>query len=248
MLIFLDIETTGLESVDRICSIGIIGSDSVDMISLYELVYEGKKISSKASSINHITNEMIKDKSKFKDTKAYHFLQKYNNEESTIVAHNIKFNLEMLLASEFQWYGKIIDTQRVTKHLIPECEEFSLQFLRYELKLYKDENQEISKYLENIQPQIYMHNALNDALVVKLLYIYLLDMKSHSELIDLSFKNVLIEKFEFGKYKGRYIEEVAMSDRSYLEWILCDTSKLYEDLKYTIQNYINYSEGSIKFI
>ena len=224
MLIFLDIETTGLDSIDRICSIGLIGVDSTDVISTYELIYEGKKISSKASSVNHITNEMIKNKPKFKDTKVYDFLQVHNNEESTIITHNMKFNLNMLLASGFEWHGNIIDTKRVTKHLIPECGEFSLQFLRYELKLYK--NQEIPQYLKNMQKEVYIHNALSDALVVKLLYTYLLDIKPHNELINLSFKNVLIEKFEFGKYRGRYIEEIAMSDRSYLEWILHNTSKL----------------------
>ncbi|MCF6340239.1 MAG: 3'-5' exonuclease [Sulfurimonas sp.] len=235
MLIFLDIETTGLDSIDRICSIGIIGVDSTDVISMYELINEDKKISSKASSVNYITNEMIKNKPKFKDTKVYNFLKAHNNEKSTIITHNMKLNLKMLLASKFQWCGKIIDTKRVTKHLISECDEFSLQFLKYELKLYMDEKQEVLIYLKN---KILIQNALGDALIIKLLYSYLLDIKSYEELIELSFKDVLMEKFKFGKYSDRYIEEIAIYDRNYLEWML-SVNNLDDDLKYTLKYHLS---------
>lgn len=238
VLIFLDIETTGLEDIDRICSIGIIVVDSKVVYSEYALVNDGKKISPKASSVNHITNEMIKEKQKFKDTKIYDFLQTHNNESSTIIMHNVKFNLEMLLRSGFSWHGKIIDTKRVTKHLIPECGEFSLQFLRYELKLYLEEKQEISKYLKNETEHYLISNALYDALVIKLLYRYLLDIKPYENLISLSSKNILIEKFEFGKYSGCYIEEIIMRDRAYIEWMLENINNLDEDLKYTIEYYL----------
>lgn len=227
MLIFLDLETTGLESSDKICSIGIIGSSESKIFSKYELVYEGKKISSKASSVNHITNEMIKGKAALKESEAWEFLKEYNNENSTLVAHNINFDLKMLLSSGFVWHGKIIDTLRATKHLIPECEYFSLQFLRYELKLYKKEGEAAA------------HNALSDAMHVKLLYEYLLDIKTHDELIELSFKNVLVEKFDFGKYSGRYIEEINMYDKGYLEWVLLNIADLDEDMKYSINRYLD---------
>ena len=128
MLIFLDLETTGLEELDKICAIGIIAVDAVGTTVKYDLVNEGKKISSKASSVNHITNEMLKEKPKLKDSEVYKFLEEHNCEESIIVAHNVKFDIKMLEFSGCVWRGKIIDTLRVTKHLIPECEYFSLQF------------------------------------------------------------------------------------------------------------------------
>ncbi|MEK6659074.1 MAG: exonuclease domain-containing protein [Campylobacterota bacterium] len=227
MLIFLDVETTGLESSDKICSIGIIGVRENEIFSKYELVNEGKKISSKASSINHITNEMIKGKLTLKESEAWKFLQEHNRENSTIIAHNVNFDLKMLLACGFVWHGKIIDTLRVTKHLIPECEYFSLQFLRYELKLYK-----------MLESEFIPHNALSDAMHVKLLYEYLLDIKAHEELIELTLKKVLIEKFDFGKYNGRYIEEISMYDRGYLEWVLLNIADLDEDFRYSINRYL----------
>ena len=66
MLIFLDLETTGLESTDKIVSIALVVQDGDEIKEFYDIVNEGKKISPKASSINHITNEMLKGMPKTK--------------------------------------------------------------------------------------------------------------------------------------------------------------------------------------
>ncbi len=226
MLIFIDAETTGLQTDDKICSLALIIEEDSGETLKYELINEGKKISSKASSINHITNEMIKGKPKLKDSDIFKFLQNVNTSEATIIGHNVNFDLEKLSINGFKFKGKIIDTLKVSKHLIPECESYALQFLRYELKLYKNEVEEIVS-----------HNALSDARVVKALYKYLLDFATKDEMYELSFKNVLLQKFEFGKYQGRYIEEIAMYDRGYLEWML-SVMDLDEDLRYSIDYYL----------
>lgn len=236
MLIFLDLETTGLESEDKICSIAIIVIDEAENYYKYELINEGKKIPAEASSIHHITNEMIKNGPAFIESEIFEFLQKNNSDENTLIAHNIKFDLEKLSSSGISWKGDIIDTLRVTKHLIPECELFSLQVLRYELKLYKEEDKESLKC--GIKDALIAHNALSDALVLKLLFAYLLELSNENEMKELSFKNVLIEKFGFGKYKGKYIEEISMNDRAYLEWMLTSVSDLDEDLRYSINYYL----------
>jgi len=236
MLIFLDTETTGLEEKDKICSIGIIAVDGDILHVEYDMVNEAKKISPKASSINHITNEIIKDKPKLQDSNTYKFLQEHNSEDTILIAHNIKFDLQMLEKSGFVWKGKIIDTLRCTKHLIPECEEFSLQFLRYELRLYKLEEKEHSTC--RIVEPIIAHNAISDALHVKLLYEYLLDSSTCSEMQELSDKKVLMQKFTFGKYIGKYIEEIMQNDRGYLEWMLNGINDLDEDLRYSIDYYL----------
>ncbi len=236
MVIFLDLETTGLELEDKIISIGLIVLENDKVEIKYDLVNEGKKIPPKASSIHHITNEMIKDKPTFKESDSYKFLQLHNNEDVTLVAHNINFDLQKLMACGVRWRGKMIDTLRVTKHLIPECEFFSLQFLRYELKLYKKELQQ--SLACGITSNIIAHNALSDALVVKLLYDYLMETTTMDEMYELSFKNVLLEKINFGKYKERYIEEIAMNDRGYLEWLLLNVMDLDEDLRYSIVYYL----------
>ncbi len=239
MLIFLDTETTGLEKDDKICSIAIIIVDGESVKSYYELVNEGKKISPKASSINHITNEMIKDKPSLNSSEIFKLLNIYNKPTTTIIAHNINFDLQKLLACGYKFQGSLIDTLRVTKHLIPECEGFSLQLLRYELKLYRDEIQE--SLACGISQKIIAHNAQSDTLVVSLLYKTLLDIASKEDMYELSFKNVLLKKFEFGKYSGRYIEEICMNDRGYIEWMLNSISDLDEDLRYSLSYYLEQS-------
>lgn len=236
MTIFLDLETTGLENSDKICSIAIIGIEGNEKYAIYELVNEKKKISAKASSINYITNEMLEGKKTFLESVSFSFLQKYNEPNSALIVHNVQFDLKMLQNSGILWQGEIIDTLRCTKHLISECESFSLQFLRYELKLYKKEAQEMQNYFgtQNVCP----HSAISDVVALKLLYESLLEIEPKEKLIELSSKNVLLQKFEFGKYRGRYIEEISMYDRSYLEWILKNIDDLDEDLIYTIQRYL----------
>jgi len=236
MLIFLDLETTGLQADDKVCSIGLVILNNDDVEIKYDLVNEGKKIPPKASSIHHITNEMLKNKPTLKESQSYKFLELCNKKDTTIVAHNVGFDLEKLLACGLRWRGGVVDTLRVTKHLIPECEFFSLQFLRYELKLYKlEQNKALAC---GINPNIISHNALSDALMVKLLFEELLNYATLDEIYELSFKNVLLEKLNFGKYKDRYIEEIAMNDKSYLEWILGNVIDLDEDLRYSITYYL----------
>lgn len=230
MLIFLDSETTGLETNDKVCSIAIVDAQSY----VYELINEGKKIPALASSVNHITNEMIQDKPTFQTSKSFAYLQEHNKEENILVGHNIKFDLEKLASSGFIWQGKVIDTLRVTKHLIPECEFFSLQVLRYELQLYRLEEVELHKY--GIKDALHAHHALLDAFVSKLLFEYLRDLADVETMQELTFKNVLLQKFSFGKYKGRYIEEICFNDASYLQWLL--STDVDEDLKYSINYYL----------
>ena len=230
MLIFLDLETTGLNPEDKICSIAVLYKSTF----MYELVNEGKKIPSEASAIHHLTNEDIKEKKPFVESEIYKFLQEHNSEENTLIAHNIKFDLEKLSSHGIIWRGDIIDTLKVTKHLIPECELFSLQFLRYELQLYKDENREKEQY--GIKDALAAHNALSDAVVCKLLFDNLMDLSDEDKMKELSFKNVLLEKFTFGKYKGRYIEDICINDSNYAHWLL--SSDVDEDIKYSISYYL----------
>ncbi|MCX6077884.1 MAG: exonuclease domain-containing protein [Campylobacterales bacterium] len=236
MLIFLDVETTGLEVEDKICSIGLVAVEGDKVVAKYDLVNEGKKISSKASAINHITNEMLKNTSKVAECETYKFLQEYNNESTTLVAHNSKFDLKMLAKCGFNYKGQVIDTLRVTKHLIPECEGFALGFLRYELKLYREEKKELLGC--GVKDTINPHNALSDAIVVKLLYEYLLEMVSKEEMCTLSTKSVLMQKLSFGKYAGQYIEEISIRDSSYLQWMLANILDLDEDLRYSINYFL----------
>lgn len=227
MLLFLDLETTGVEHTDKICSVGLVAKENEQVVVLSDIVNEGKKIASQSSAIHHITNEMVVGKPSFCESQTYNFLQKHNKEENFLVVHNAKFIVEKLASSGFLFKGEIIDTQRVTKHLIEECELFSLQYLRYELQLYKSE-----------RSGIIAHDALSDAYVIMQLFEYLLELTGMEQMQKLSFESVFLQKIDFGKYKGEYIEEIMMKDRGYLEWLLRKADDLDEDMRYSIERYL----------
>ena len=232
MLIYLDLETTGLEESDRICSLAIVFNDEGRWDSREGLVKPPRKIRPEAMAVHHITNEMVKEAPSFENSEIAAFLNEHNSVENILVAHNISFDLSMLAKEGFLWQGGIIDTLKCSKHLIDEIDRFSLQYLRYELGLYRSEAEEAGK----LGIQMRAHNALSDAFHVMLLHRYLNAMADDRKLQELSVEPVLIKRLNFGKYKDHYLEEVAMNDAAYLRWML--EQYIDEDLQYSIKHYL----------
>ena len=71
MLIFLDLETTGVGANDKICSIALLSEEK----HYYSLINEQKKIPAEASAVHHITNEDIKEAPAFTQSAVYDFLK-----------------------------------------------------------------------------------------------------------------------------------------------------------------------------
>ncbi|MEN8147794.1 MAG: exonuclease domain-containing protein [Campylobacterota bacterium] len=234
MLIYLDLETTGLEEADRICSLGLIIVDESTAQTEEALIKPARKIRPEAMAVHHITNETVKEAPSFSDAEIVKLLQANNSEENILVAHNISFDLAMLAKEGFFWRGGVIDTLKCSRHLIEETERFSLQYLRYELGLYRSEEKEAEK----LGLEIKAHSALSDAFHVRLLHHYLKEMADDETLMELTVEPVLIKKFVFGKYRDHYLEEVAMNDAGYLNWML--EQQIDEDLEYSIKHYLGH--------
>ncbi len=234
MLIYLDLETTGLEPKDRICAIGLIAAGDGGISTYCDLVKPPRKIGPEAMAVHHITNEMVKEKPAFMESESGAWLQEHNLADNILIGHNLAFDLGMLQKEGFVWQGGVIDTLKCTRHLIEECEQYSLQYLRYELGLYKEEAAEAGALGVELQA----HSALSDALHVKMLHECLKTMADNDRLLELTVERVLITKFAFGKYKGRYIEEIAMCDRGYLEWMLNEMFDMDDDLRYSVEYYL----------
>ena len=234
MLIYLDLETTGIEEADRICSLGLIIENKGNVQTLETLIKPSRKIRSEAMAVHHITNEMVKEASAFSDANIVAILKEHNSCESILVAHNINFDLAMLAKEGFMWKGGVIDTLKCSRHLIDEIDRFSLQFLRYELGLFGSEEKEAEK----LGLQLKAHSALSDAFHVKLLHHYLREMADDEKLMELTIEPALIKKFVFGKYKDHYLEEVAMNDAGYLRWML--EQAIDEDLEFSIKHYLGH--------
>ncbi len=230
MLVFLDTETTGLEISDRICAIGFIDDDEVHS----ELINPMKKIPPAASAIHHITNEMVKEAPIFTVSQSDSKLKNLNTFQNTLVSHNAPFDLAMLQKEGLTWQGRVIDTLKCSKALMDDLDGYSLQFLRYELRLYRNELEFFNDYEVDITP----HHPLSDALHTKMIYEYLLDLADEEEMISLSESHLLLSKLPFGKYAKKRIETVALKDPMYLKWMLESLMDMDEDLRYSIEYYL----------
>lgn len=217
MLIFVDVKMTDFEPNDTLCSVAVL----CEKERLFEYVNEGKKIAPEASASHHISNGMIQDASSFSETNSYALLGSLDYDD-IVVVHNYQQVSQVFRRHGLELGCDIIDTQRVAKHLLEDCARFDLNYLRYELQL------------SGIKDACY--KAQDDVFVVQSLFEYLSETYTLDQMKELSFQPVLLQKMSFGKYNGKYIEEILQSDPRYLEWVL-SLDGLDEDLQYSIQYY-----------
>jgi DNA polymerase III epsilon subunit-like protein len=224
MFIFLDTETTGIDEEDRLCQIAFKTETG---FIVNELFNPGKPISIEAMSIHHITNEMVKNKPKFKNSKAWVRLQELvDNQSNIIVAHNAKFDVGMLRKEDIH-PQKTICTYKLARFLDNEGKipEYNLQYLRYYLNLNIDASP---------------HDALGDILVLEALFkrihakakeIFGLD--AIDKMIEITNNPILLARMPFGKHKGMKFEEIPTD---YLQWL--SGTDLDEDMAYTVKHYL----------
>jgi len=80
---------------------------------------------------------------------------------------------------------------------------------------------------------------LGDVIVLGLLFEYLIKTynKSFDELVELTQKPVLYDKFYTGKYKFKEIKEVLIKDPDYIEFLL-NSADIDMDVKYSIEHHL----------
>lgn len=233
MILFCDVETTGVEAVDRVCAVGLAYEDQTHS----EIIQPPRKIPPAASAIHHITNEMAKEAVSFENSISLERLNRLNTAESIWVSHNAPFDLSMLQKEGFIWQGEVIDTLKCSKALMNDLDGYSLQFLRYECRLYRQEKALFEKY--GLIP--FPHHPLSDVLHTRLLFEYLEELAPVEELIRLSQERLLLVRLPFGKYASRAIEEIVSQDPGYLRWMLDTLMDLDEDLRYSIDYHLRRS-------
>ncbi len=157
-----------------------------------------------------------------------------NIPENILVSHNAPFELSMLQKEGIAWQGKVIDTLKCAKSLMDDLDGYSLQFLRYELRLYREED----AAFESLGIPIAPNHALSDALHTRMVLEYLLDLADRDRLIEISKSYVLLSRLPFGKYAKKRIEEIALKDPGYLKWMVESLMDMDEDLRYSIEYYL----------
>lgn len=241
--IILDTETTGTTQEDRVIQLGYIVLGSKEIEVQNEFFSSDIPIKFGAMEVHGITQDMIKAKPTCQESASYTRLQELNTNENYMIIHNAPFDLDMLEKEGFNTKMKVIDTLRVAKHIYKDEEAYRLQYFRYKLGLYKDEKKEA----DTLGIVVKAHDAIGDVLVLKL---FLSKLKQNiakifpdenpvDKMVDLTNTPILIEKFRFGKYKGKSLREVAAEDAGYLRWMLSSMENLDEDLRYSIKTILD---------
>ena len=217
-LVFLDTETTGPDFlIDRLFQVSYKHQDKIHS----EYFKPPIPISVKAQSITHVTNKMVQNREEFSYSRMKQELSKLLS-ENILVAHNAMFDIDMLV-KEGVSVSKFICTLKVARFIDEESEipEYNLQYLRY---------------FFGLELNVTSHEAEGDVLILEAVFKILYDRMikkygSHEavieKMVEVSAQPTLFRVFNFGKHKGKKVEEVVSFDRSYMEWLL--TKKLEND-------------------
>jgi DNA polymerase-3 subunit epsilon/exodeoxyribonuclease X len=243
--ILFDTETTGNQQEDKIIQLGFMIVENGKEVEVYdELNSTDVDIKIEAMEVHNVTPDMLENKPLLKDTKGYQKICEVNSADNYLIAHNIKFDLDMIQKEGFTNQMKLIDTLRCASHLFDELPAHRLQYLRYKLNIYKEEENEANKLGISIKA----HDAIGDVLIMKLLLSKLVAKTKEKfegikngeimdKLVELTQTPVHIKIFKFGKYKGESIQDIANSDIGYLRWMR-DKLELDEDMKYSLDFYL----------
>ena len=244
-LIFFDTETTDTQSKDLMQLAILTENPNIWLNMFFKPLQE---ISFGAMAVHNITPEDVKDLDTFEDAKLPtegidpefkgSSLIEYLNflsENYIWVAHNSDFDVEVMQKKGIE-IPNVICTLKVARNALttPEgrdLESYKLQYLRYYLGLYKNEDKEHVK----------AHDALSDVYFLRDLYKYL---ESNTKL---SIENMMLitkqpqvmREMSFGKYIGRTFEEIERVDREYLEWLvesMADKPDLQWNAKQALDN------------
>lgn len=236
-IIILDTETLGQKREDdRICELALlVHTEDSGWEAFSDLAKNEMPITSNAMAIHHITHEMIEDALPLKRTPSFKLLEKLNRPENILVIQNAPFDLGVLANHDFVWHGAVVDTLVCAKHLLA-TQRHALQFLRYELGLYRQEK----IIADALDVKIEAHRALGDVIVTKLLLNHLLAHVDDNmdALIELSNQPALLKSIGFGKYRGQSFETAVAQDRDYFFWCLNNFDKLSKEARTTIEYHL----------
>ena len=240
--IILDTETTGVSENDRVIQLGyiVLGTNPIEVHN--EFNSSDVPISFGAMEVHGITPDLLQDKPICVETSAYKRLQELNTHDNYLIIHNAPFDIKMLEKEGFSTQMKVIDTLRVAKHILPDEDAHRLQYFRYKMELYKEEEKEAAA----LGVVVKAHDAIGDVLVLKLLLSKLrVEVQAQfpsenpvEKMVDLTNTPILVKTFRFGKHKGKELAEVASTDAGYLRWMLSSMDNLDDDMRYSINFYL----------
>lgn len=231
--ILLDTETTGDTPEARLIELAFVVMPADERTVVWRGLFKPPvPITVGAMAAHHITPEDLENEPAFDDkaTIRGEFEEALADENSFVVAHNAPYDLQILKNEGIEIpKTKTIDTLKVAKNLLPDSQGYALQFLRYDLGLYRQEK----------MANVIAHSAAGDVVVLALLFKYLrmlmtgTEEEKTAEMVAMSNRPVRLKFLTFGKHKGETFDEVNEKDRDYLLWLNRQPS-LDPDVSFTL--------------
>ncbi len=238
-LVILDLETTGLNLVtDHIveCCLLKIQTDGTTTIKTH-LINPGVPIPPETTKIHGISDSDVADKPSFKELA--HELNSFIGHADLAGYNSNKFDIPFLIEEflkadiDFSLKGRrLIDVQNIFHKMEPRNLKAAYKFYcgRDIINAHTAEADTMATYeilmaqIEKYQNAVYTDNYGKESQPIKNDMQALHDFSFNSKNADIVGHIVYNEKkqetFNFGKYKGRVVEEVLKTDLSYYDWIL----------------------------
>lgn len=251
-LVFIDLETTGIDVVnDRIIEISILKIEPGGKESSYTFrVNPTIPIPEAARNIHGISDEDVKDEPKFSEiAKTIAKIM----EGCDLAGYNSnKFDIP-LLAEEFLRADvdfdlkkrKFIDVQVIFHKM--EQRTLAAAYKFYCAKELEDAHSaeaDVKATYEILKAQLDRYNELENDID------YLYDFSAHNKNADLVGRIIYNDKneevFNFGKYKGKKVEDVLEKDPGYYGWILNSDFPLFTKKVMTAIK-LRKMDGKLKF-
>lgn len=237
-IVFLDLETTGLNlSTDRIVEIAMIKimPDGTQHVKR-KLINPEKPIPVETSAIHGITDEMVKDAPTFKQV-ANEIKQFLENADLGGYNSN-KFDWPLLAEEylrsglEFDIQGRrLLDVQKIYHTMEPRNLSAAFKFYcQKDLENAHSAEADVDATWQVFEAQVNTYPLLGNTLDT------IFKVIGEEPIIDFARRMVLEngrELFNFGKHKGRVVEDVLRHEPSYYDWMMKSEFPLHTKLKLT---------------
>lgn len=232
-IIFFDLETTGINiAQDRIVEISFLRVDlNGNETSKTIRVNPGMPIPEQATAIHGISDDDVKDAPAFNEI-AKSLARDF--EGCDLAGYNsVKFDIP-LLAEEFLRSGvdidlkrrKFVDVQVIFMKMEPRTLSAAYKFfVGKELNDAHSAEADTMATYEILQAQLDRYDNLENDIGK------LAEFSAHTRNVDFAGRIVLneegVEVFNFGKYRGKPVEEVLVNDPGYYGWMMNGDFPLY---------------------
>lgn len=222
---FIDLETTGVNiGVDRIIEIAVVkilpdGSKQVKR----KLINPEMPIPQQSTEVHGITNEMVKDAPTFKQ--ASNEIRQFLENCDLAGYNSNKFDIPLLVeeflrcGQDFDIEGrKLLDVQKIFHMMEPRTLSAAYRFYcAKELEGAHSAEVDATATWEVLNAQVARYPQLGNSVES------ILKAIGEEEIVDFARRMVIVEGkivFNFGKHKGKVVEEVLRSERSYYDWMM----------------------------